>query len=122
MEPSLCGEGGRWVGCEEAGERLVEDRMSDDEFVLSGGCCWEEGGCEGGGGGWISTLQPLLTPSTSKPSRNTRILPQESQLGGTRTLSLSMTLCFTVWRLRREWMPREEWIRVGRELGTEREV
>lgn len=70
----------------------------------------------------MSTFQPLLIPSTSKPSRRTRILPQESQLGGTRTLSRSMTLCFRVWRLRREWMPREEWMRVGRELGTEREV
>ena len=72
--------------------------------------------------GSMSILHPLLTPSTSKPSRKTRILPQESQFGGTRTLSLSMTLCFTVGRLRREWMPSEEWTRVGRELGTEREV
>lgn len=97
--------------------------MSDGFVLLLLGGWWEEGGCEGGGGGgWISILQPLLMPSTSKPSRRTRILPQESQLGGTRTLSLSMTLCFTVWRLRREWIPREEWIRVGRELGTEREV
>lgn len=70
----------------------------------------------------MSTLQPLLMPSTSKPSRRTRILPQESQLGGIKTFSRSMTLCFSVWRFSREWMPREEWTRAGRELGTEREV
>lgn len=70
----------------------------------------------------MSMLQPLLIPSTSNPSRRTRILPHESQFGGTRTLSRSITLCLTVWRLRRDWIPRDEWIRVGRELGTESEV
>jgi hypothetical protein len=70
----------------------------------------------------MSLLQPLLTPSTSKPSLSTRILPQESQFCGTSTLSLSMTLCFRDCLFRREWMPRDEWMRVGRELGTEVEV
>jgi len=76
----------------------------------------------GGGGSWMSMLQPLLMPSISNPSRRTRILPQESQFGGTRILSRSMTLCLRVCFLRREWMLRLEWMRVGRELGTEAEV
>ena len=70
----------------------------------------------------MSTLHPLLMPSTSKPSRRTQILPQESQFGGMRILSLSMTLCLRVCFWRREWMPRVEWMRVGREFGTEAEV
>lgn len=110
-EPGISGEGmrcnGCWVGGRDSG---------------SGSSSFEGSEGEGVAGAWMSILQPLLIPSTSKPSRRTRILPQESQLGGTRTLSRSMTLCFRVWRFRSEWMPREEWIRVGSELGTEREV
>ena len=70
----------------------------------------------------MSMLQPLLIPSMSKPSRRTRILPHESQFGGMRILSRSMTLCLRVCRLRREWIPREEWMRVGSEFGAESEV
>lgn len=44
----------------------------------------------------MSILHPLLVPSTSKPSRKTRILPHESHFGGTRILSLSITLCLRV--------------------------
>ena len=54
------------------------------------------------GADWMSMVQPLLVPSTSKPSRRTRILPHESQFGGTRILSLSMTLCFRACFLRSE--------------------
>ena len=75
-----------------------------------------------GGGGWMSMLQPLLVSSTSKPSLSTRILPHESQFGGTRTLSLSMTLCFRACFLSREWMPRVEWMRVGSEFGADVDV
>ena len=69
-----------------------------------------------------SALQACEVPSTSNPSRTTRILPQESQFGGTRTRSRSMTLCFKACFLSWEWMPRVEWIRVGRELGWVGEV
>ena len=67
----------------------------------------------------MSTDQPLFTASTSKPSRRTRIFPQESQFGGTTTLSRSITLCFSGCRLRSECMPREEWIRLWRGEVTE---
>ena len=76
----------------------------------------------GGDGAEMSIDQPLLTPSTSKPSRITRILPHESQFGGTRTLSLSMTLCFKVCFFSIEWISREERISVDTELGDELEV
>ena len=65
-----------------------------------------------------SSDQPVLMASTSKPSRRTRILPHESQLGGTRILSRSMTLCLSGWRLRSDVMPRLEWIRLWRGEGT----
>ena len=61
-----------------------------------------------GNGFWISTLQPLLVPSTSNPSRRTRILPHESQFGGIKALSLSMTLCLSACFLSSECMPRVE--------------
>ena len=70
----------------------------------------------------MSMLHPLLVPSTSKPSRSTRILPQESQFGGTRTLSRSMTLCLRVCFFRSKNMPSVEWMSVGREFGAELDV
>lgn len=73
----------------------------------------------GSGDSSMSADQPLFTASTSKPSRRTRILPQESQFGGTKTLSRSMTLCFRGCRFRREWIPSEEWIRLCRGEVTE---
>ena len=72
-----------------------------------------------GNGRSRSIDQPLLTWSTSKPSLSTRILPHESQLGGMTTLSLSMTLCLSGCFLRRECIPRLEWIRVGSWEETE---
>lgn len=77
---------------------------------------------DAGGGAWMSMLHPLLVPSTSKPSLSTLILPQESQLGGIRTLSLSMTLCFKVCFFSGECMPRVECMSVGKELGEELDV
>ena len=47
-------------------------------------------------GARISVLHPLLVPSTSNPSRMTRILPHESQFGGTRIFSRSITLCLRI--------------------------
>ena len=70
----------------------------------------------------MSILHPLLVPSTSKPSRMTRILPHESQFGGTRTLSLSITLCLRVCFFSWECIPSVEWMSVGREFGTDVEV
>jgi hypothetical protein len=64
------------------------------------------------GGAWISTDQAFATVSISKPSRSIRILPQESQLGGIRILSRSMTLCLMISLFRRDWMPRLEWMSV----------
>lgn len=111
MEPSTSGEAGR-----DGGGFVVL-------FVCSSSVGAEvEGAGADGGGSWMSVDQPLLMPSTSNPSRRTRILPQESQLGGTRILSRSMTLCLSVWRFKREEMEREVWMSVGRELGTEWEV
>ena len=71
---------------------------------------------------WMSLLHPLLVPSTSKPSLRTLILPHESQFGGTRTLSLSMTLCLSACFLSSECIPRVECKIVGSELGTELDV
>ena len=79
----MLGEGGRSKGRVDA--FLGADDSEDSESVS-----WAGGVL---GGSWISMLQPLLMPSTSKPSRRTRILPHESQLGGTRILSRLMTLC-----------------------------
>lgn len=47
------------------------------------------------------------------------ILPQESQFGGTTTLSRSMTLCLSGWRFKREWIPRDECMRLCSGLETE---
>ena len=71
---------------------------------------------------WMSLLHPLLVPSTSNPSLRTLILPHESQFGGTRTLSLSMTLCLSACFLSSECIPRVECMSVGSELGTELDV
>lgn len=70
----------------------------------------------------MSTLHPLLVPSTSKPSLSTLILPHESQFDGMSILSLSMTLCFRACFFNWECMPSEEWIRVGKEFGAELDV
>ena len=70
----------------------------------------------------MSMLHPLLVPSTSNPSLSTLILPHESQFGGTRTLSLSMTLCLRACFFNSECMPRVECMSVGRELGAEFEL
>ena len=70
----------------------------------------------------MSILHPLLVPSTSNPSRMTRILPHESQFGGTRILSLSITLCLRICFLSWECMPSVEWTSVGREFGNDVEV
>jgi hypothetical protein len=67
----------------------------------------------------MSSDHPSLMASTSKPSRRTRILPQESQFGGTTTLSRSMTLCLSGCRFRREWIPRDECMRLCNGLGAE---
>lgn len=61
----------------------------------------------------MSSNQLLDTASASKLPPRTRILPHESQLEGTTILSRSMTLCFSGSRLRRDVMPRTEWMRVG---------
>lgn len=68
------------------------------------------------GESWISVDQAALMVSMSKPSRRMRILAQESQFGGMRSLSRSTMLYLTVSRFRREWMPREAWIRWWTEL------
>jgi hypothetical protein len=69
------------------------------------------------GGFWISEDQAAPIPSMSKPSLMIRILPQESQFAGTRILSLSMTLCLRDCGFKVEWMSRDEWTRVCRELA-----
>lgn len=74
------------------------------------------------GGVWMSTFHPLLVPSTSKPSLSTRILPHESQFGGTSTLSRSTTLCLSACFLRGECMPSVECMSVGKEFGVELDV
>lgn len=67
-------------------------------------------------------VQPLWMASTSNLSCRIRILPHVSQIGGIRILSRSMMLCLTGSRRSREWISREEWIRVCRELGFVGEV
>ena len=70
----------------------------------------------------MSTVHPLLVPSTSNPSRRTRILPHESQFGGMRTFSLSITLCLRVCFFSWECMPSVECMSVGREFGLDVDV
>ena len=70
----------------------------------------------------MSLLHPLLMISTSNPSRRTLILPHESQFGGTRTLSLSMTLCLSACFFSSECIPSVECMSMGSELGTELDV
>lgn len=70
----------------------------------------------------MSRLHPLLVPSTSNPSLSTRILPHESQFGGTSTLSLSITLCLSACFLSSECMPRLEFMSVGKKFGVELDV
>lgn len=67
----------------------------------------------------MSMDQALFMASMSKPSRSNLILPQESQFGGTRTLSRSITLCLRGCRFNREWIPSEEWTRLCKGLVTE---
>ena len=75
-----------------------------------------------GGRSWMSLLHPPLILSTSNPSLRTLILPHESQFGGTRTLSLSMTLCLSACFFSSECIPSDECMSMGSELGTELEV
>lgn len=79
----MLGDDGRSKGLVDAGLRA-------DDSGDSGSVGRVGGDLEGS---WMSILQPLLMPSTSNPSRRTRILPHESQFGGTRIFSRSMTLC-----------------------------
>lgn len=71
---------------------------------------------------WISADQALARVSVSNPSRNTRILPQESQLEGMRILSRSMMLGFMEWGFSGGWMWRVEWMRGMMLLLGEKEV
>ena len=70
----------------------------------------------------MSMLHPLLVPSTSKPSLRTLILPHESQLGGTMTLSRSMTLCFSACFFSGDRISSIECISIGKEFGLELDV
>ena len=90
---------------------MTEPSGSGDEISSSPGSVEVDGpkpsdavavGFCGAGEDSMSMLQPALVPSTSKPSRMTRILPQESQFGGIKILSRSMTLCFRVCFFSRE--------------------
>ena len=61
----------------------------------------------------MSSDQAAEISSASNEPPRTRILPHESQLGGTTILSRSITLCLRGWRLRREVIPKVEWTKEG---------